>query len=397
MFSSSIIDGILAEWQKMPGTKKELPAREELQQLLTTAFLLSLQGEEERAVRTRLMSFSREAADTGRFNPLNTIAIFRGDHLLTVDWLGKIASAFDPATTAICVFQDEADPSQLRAWGTVHTNRKGKTPFSALAEWYDPPDGLAVTVVAPGSLVLSSGERMIGRFINGAFSLAMPTPFHEAAMGKYFLAEIRRHPGYTEHGATYWHAYRDLMELLLSESFHRSHGATIVWVPSGSIEEAQDFVDARNRLESAPDISSLVGQLVGLQAIGMSSPAMLLESLQLKRLIIDRVEFLAQLACVDGALVITDELRPLSFGSMLKADPWAGKVLTGPDGYEDRIAPVDLTRYGSRHFSGVAMAGACRDAAVFVVSQDGPVRGLKGVDDDTVYWWPDCLTSVFVD
>lgn len=397
MFGPETIEGILREWKRMPGTKKNPPAREELQQLLMVAFSVSLKTEEDKPVRTRLTLLSREAASTGRVPSLNTIVPFDSSYPLTPEWLAKMASAFDPATTAIAVSRDETDSSQLQyvAWGIIHTSNRGKSMFADMSEWYPPPDGLTITVVAPGSLVLSSGDRMVGRFIADTFSLSMPTPFSVKALGEYFLDNIRQHPGYSQ-CENYWAYYRDLLILLLRESSNRSHGGTIVWVPSRAIGATQEFIDTRNGLITASGILGPITELCCLERSAPNHTFELITALQRKRRIVEHAEILAQLVCVDGALVVTDEMRPLSYGSMLRAKPWAGKVLTGPNGYDNCTEPVAMTRYGSRHNSAVAMAGACPEAVIFVISQDGPVRGLRKVHEDTVYWWPDCLTSVFL-
>lgn len=398
MFGQETIDGILNEWKRMPGTKRNPPAREELQQLLAVAFSVSLKKEEDQPVRTRLTSLSREAASTERFSSLNTIIPFDSSYPLTAEWLTKMASAFDPTTTAIAVAKDEANASQIQhvAWGIIHTSNRGRSLFSDMSEWYPPPDGLTVTVVSPGSLVLSSGDRMVGRFIADTFSLSMPTPFSVKALGQYFLNDIRQHSGYAQ-CENYWAYYRDLLLLLLRESSIRSHGGTIVWIPSWAIDTTQKLVDARNRLASAPGILGPLTELCCLEHSKPDGVFDLIKSLRRKRQIIEHIELLAQLVCVDGALIVTDEMRPLSYGSMLQAESWSGKVITGPNGYDNQSDAVNLTRYGSRHNSAVAMAGAYPEAVVFVASQDGPVRGLKKVREDTVHWWPDCLTSVFLE
>jgi hypothetical protein len=241
---------------------------------------------------------------------------------------------------------------------------------------------------------------MIGRFINGEFSLAMPTPFTVKAMGKHLLAEIRCHQGYAQCDISYWHYYRDLMELLLRETSNRSHGATIVWVPRRAKDKIRSIVIARNSIEWSLDIQGLLTKLCRVETGPKRTQSNLgdfVECLLTKRQILDYIEFLAQLTCVDGALILTDEMQPLSYGSMLPSEAWSGQVVRGPNGYDNREESIELKSYGSRHNSAVAMAGACPEAVVFVISQDGPVRGLKRVHEDAVHWWPDCLTSVFLE
>ena len=106
---------------------------------------------------------------------------------------------------------------------------------------------------------------------------------------------------------------------------------------------------------------------------------------------------LAQLACIDGALIVRDSLQPEVFGTKLQAPCWKGRVVEGPIG--DRPTPsqeINLSVYGTRHNSAASFAGACDDAIVYVLSQDGPIRTLLKVSDDTLLCWPDFVPSMSI-
>ena len=62
----------------------------------------------------------------------------------------------------------------------------------------------------------------------------------------------------------------------------------------------------------------------------------------------------------------------------------------------DSGAKVDLGQYGTRHASAVNFVGRVPEAIVFVISQDGPIAGLTRKDENTVLWWPDCLSKLWL-
>lgn len=115
-----------------------------------------------------------------------------------------------------------------------------------------------------------------------------------------------------------------------------------------------------------------------------------------KRVCREKLDVLAQLSCVDGALVLSGSLEVVSFGATLKSPKWEGDVLVGPDGFGGGGRPFDASKLGTRHNSAINSVGASPGAICFVLSQGGPIRGLAKRDAGTVLCWPDCSTSMFV-
>lgn len=117
---------------------------------------------------------------------------------------------------------------------------------------------------------------------------------------------------------------------------------------------------------------------------------------EIRRQLREALKFLADLTRVDGAVCLTDELAPLSFGSILRAPAWTGRTLLGPNVDTQDMDQIDTGRFGTRHNSAIALVGANPGTVAFVVSQDGPVRGMTA-RNGVVYLWPDCLASVFAE
>ena len=109
------------------------------------------------------------------------------------------------------------------------------------------------------------------------------------------------------------------------------------------------------------------------------------------------IQRIAQLATVDGALVIDTLFNVLAFGAILIAPDSEHPALIGPDGFGNPNGqPFDISRYGTRHRSAFNYSAANHNSTVFVISQDGPIRAFRGDGDSSVLVWPDCNTSMYV-
>ncbi|MGB7291958.1 MAG: hypothetical protein WBD99_07290 [Thermodesulfobacteriota bacterium] len=107
------------------------------------------------------------------------------------------------------------------------------------------------------------------------------------------------------------------------------------------------------------------------------------------------LDAIAQLACIDGALIISTQFNVVAFGSKLSAPKWSGSVLIGPDGFGGGGGIFDVSKLGTRHNSAINFVGSCTDSIIFVISQDGPIRGFAYQDSNTIFCWPDCSVSMF--
>jgi hypothetical protein len=107
-----------------------------------------------------------------------------------------------------------------------------------------------------------------------------------------------------------------------------------------------------------------------------------------------RLDAFARLASVDGALLLTADFQLVGFGAKLHAPPWNGTVFEGLDGVGGGGQPFDFSRLGTRHTSALAYVGAIERSVAFVVSADGPIRGLARKGFGPIHCWPDCRLSM---
>jgi hypothetical protein len=86
------------------------------------------------------------------------------------------------------------------------------------------------------------------------------------------------------------------------------------------------------------------------------------------------LDVLANPSCVDGALIIYDELKPHRFRCHPAAEKWDGRVLEGTFRNAIPTSTIDTTCFGTRHNSAINFVGACPGAVAFVISMDNTTQ-----------------------
>ena len=403
MFEARVFEQIRGYWiadQNHPqrGTQRRpIPALRDLVMLIETAFVASLKREEERFPKFSVVLLAEKEKDREQESSGLKQEIVVLDRRLpfSPESLAKLSPACDPQTGAWIVSPPEDDSKNYEIWGLMFfgPTTNGFTQVSVGHEFTTfRPDVLTVTAVSPGSLVVSRRDRQIGRFVLGNFSPATPMPFVSRAMGEFMISSIKDSQGYQKYGNLYWHIYRDALEYLLLEAGARGHGGTIIVIPENKVAECRTAFQAKYPLQGALRIEKLIEQILSLP----KSYEMATTCLSYNRAIANRLNFLAQLACVDGALLLSDHLEPLGFGATIAAQEWTGNIVVGPDSFGGGGQEFDLSRLGTRHNSAANFIGAFPYCYGFVLSQDGPIRGFIRKDENTLYCWPDCTVSMFV-
>ncbi len=314
---------------------------------------------------------------------------------LTVSVLEKLSPAVDPATATLAVTPASPSDPNLSVWAILLFGGPLQ-PFGRPSVHNEfslgRADVLTVRAESPGSLLIARGGTRLGSLAAGTFILATPTPFIERGLGQFVMAAVRGNEGNTS--VHYWHVFSRSVMYLLEQLSARTHGASLILLPSGQAEDARPLFRPRYGLTIDLRIPAVLRALLtsGEDASHLGELLNVANGLQL----CERLRTLAQLAAVDGALVVSASLDVLGFGTTLEACPWSGRVLTGPDGFGGGGEPFDVSRLGTRHNSAVNFVGACTGSVAFVVSQDGPIRAFVKRDENTVLCWPDCRASMFV-
>ncbi len=400
MFVNKIFEDITNAWEldqchpNRGRIHKPVPEKNHLRAVFETAFHASLKREEEKPIAFSLAILPREKFEEEQKQRKQMIMRFAPPIDLTPESLVKLAPAFSPKTTALVVQPKGEDRCEV--WGAVafkkSSSRFDEIPAAYRGYNFFRPDVMMITTVSAGVLRISRGDGIIGYFENGKISRATPDPFASNAMGSHIINCIANDVGYRTHQNNYWHIYRDSLNYLISETSSRGHGGTVIIIPDPLKGNYEGSILKRYPIEQDLQIEDLILKfLVPPNRV----PESLIFSVLNCQLIAERLEILAQMACIDGALVLSSSFDLIAFGAQLNADVWNKKVLSGPDGFGGGGGEFKTAGLGTRHSSAINFIGNCSGVG-FVISQDGPVRGFAKKDNGTVLCWSDCRLSMFV-
>jgi hypothetical protein len=189
------------------------------------------------------------------------------------------------------------------------------------------------------------------------------------------------------------------------------HGGTIIFVPEenpGDPGIPDAYIDLKYRFAggasqlSFPDlvveILNRLAEVYGLagqnerESVGWThfeaatddKLAMLDESL------FETAHLIANLAAVDGAVVMTKQHELLGFGGMISGRLAAVRTVARALDLEgETVAEEETGNVGARHRSAYRLAGALPGSVAIVISQDGDVRFVCQKEGRVTYWEQD--------
>jgi hypothetical protein len=417
MFEQNLFEEILRAWEadqnSHPYQRRQMPPPDirDVRALVETAFLASLRHEEGRPLTFALTLLPKNTAMMAR-GRISQILRFDKRLNLNVESVTKLALAFDPKVTSLLVSPLDDQTNGHEIWGAVMyippANIFTIDDPGTLMDLFRPPDNVTVTAVSAGSLVISRGDAQIGRLASGTFTRAALSPFNDNGMRMYISELVSAEslyaqryfpdddPGRAE-SLTNWYIarYMQTLEYLLGEASSRGHGGTVILIPRKEVEGFSKNIIKTYSFE-ADGISVWLKQWLMEFVESEQLPNLEAHNFMFKLTLPHRLGILAQLTCIDGALVLSSNLEVIAFGAKLKASPWKGKVLIWPPEYDHLGDLFDTSTLGTRHHSVIDYVGECPGSLGFVISQDGPIRGFVRNDEDTIYCWPDCSASKFI-
>ncbi|MHB9072950.1 MAG: putative sensor domain DACNV-containing protein [Desulfobaccales bacterium] len=403
MFDENIFQAIQRVWeqdQKHPfrdRKQKPVPNITDLRTIIEVSFFASLRREEDHPLTFAIAllphwEVEQEQQSSGR---KQRIMHFSENLPFTVDSISKLSPAFDHKITALIVGPKTKERKDYELWGAMYYSSSPR-PFHevpASVDFLFRPDVLMVTVTSVGSLLLSRANSQLCRFIGGNIIPSAPTPFSSKAMGKHIIETIKNGEGFKKFGTFYWQLFRPAIDYLLSETSLRGHGSTIILLPNDSLETYTTKYICKYRFKETLQIDKLIMKQLSYSD---HDPTSCIIILACNKLIAEQLSFLAQLACIDGALLLTSDLHIVAFGSILNTPNWNGRVITGPDGFGGGGNMFEVTTLGTRHNSAINFIGACPGSVGFIISQDRMIRGFVRDDEHTILCWPDCMVSMSV-
>lgn len=399
MFREEIFGAIRSAWkadQSHPNRNRRqlpIPSVSVLKELVESAFVASLRREEGKELRFALAVVPIDGEDqkTWLHESSQELAPFSTHLPLNAESISKLAPACDPDIGALLVAPDTGGENICYIWGIMYYG----PPLRSLTEIPVQIEGLSaqrpdvptITVTSPGSMLISRGHSQIGRFVLGRFYPAQPTPFVHRALGQYLEDYIKSHTH--SKWRDYYSLYLRALEHLLAEIGSRGHGGTVVLVGDSNYPECLGGTQPRYKLQHTLQMPEVFEKL-------LESRRDILIKIGARAILRERLNFLAQLACADGALLLRDAMVPVSFGVTLQAEPWTGAIVPGPSPFPGQEQLLNLQQLGTRHNSAAHFVTAYQGSIAFVISHDGPIRAFLRPDEGSLLYWADCTLSMFV-
>jgi hypothetical protein len=291
------------------------------------------------------------------------------------------------------------------AWGILYYQRGARTldelPGAIEEGVHGAPDCPILSIEGVGSLLVARGDAVVGRVTRGEFARAVPTPFYPHAMGLILheLFGVRmtlKANRYVDDGDNaYGNGLLECLKYLLERLDREGGGALVVFVPQSSMQDALQHAElawaATGSLELRRLLSARIRHEKAVKEREWLSPSCVTKAQALMR---SRLDALARLACLDGAVLLSPDFELVGFGARLRAPEWGGTVMEGPDGFGGGGRPFDASRLDARHAAAAAYVGAVPGAVAFVASAEGPIRALARKGFGPIQCWPDCRPSM---
>lgn len=396
-----------------------LPARDDLECILSTCYQASLLREEGRPVRFRLIvaDATEFPAPGGPPHGLHRL-VFSEPRVSSHHELRRLAPAVDFHRALI---GGRVEPDRgLMLWGIVTTGPRwvqaiygGRLPFQRL------PAKLVVRVTAPGRVAVCKGLVTLAMLVGGRLvepsvdifhSAWLPAAFaewrdellalHHEARGRATKTWVALDPDVTR--LIVQHCVRNVIGLIRKTQ----HGGTILFLPpdgDGSIDRLGGrvlpkyaFVSEEPRRRFRTLVLALMEALAAAQPTHPELPTVGWKEYvsskdgdvaRIDEAIFELVHQVAGLAAVDGAVVLSKRFELLGFGAEIGGDlpavRWVARALDAEGTVKVRES-VEID--GTRHRSAYRLCNVVHDALAIVVSQDGTVRVVKWHEGEVTYW-----------
>lgn len=371
-----------------------LPSQAILSHICELAYQISLTTEEARSVRPKLIWCERTRLSELQETPDIVCAPIVPCRVATVSELNRLAPATNPRHTAI-VLASEGASDQVDIWGLVHFGsswaqfRAGELPPNQMPQM--PPAYLTFDVRGPGHIGVSFAGRALCILRGGEIRFHPVNILSEASspLADWFATARFRHVDQARDAGhktaldfdfILRDAYDAYLMRLLKGAAERRHGGAFIFVRDTTHDETQ-LPQLRVKYPLKVDVvwKALIDAFSDQGGERRSA---------IWRLN-DAADLVINLSSVDGAVVLTDTFRVIGFGTEILIDegPRSVSVFDGGRGTAKGDIPID--GFGTRHRSAFRLCTVMQDAVVFVVSQDGDVRGVMALAQGGVGLWPD--------
>jgi hypothetical protein len=400
-FPVSLAEQVIARWHTFVARHDRpappLPSAEALRFILETAFFASFAREEGRELRFVLCCTPANTTLCDAAGEPVPAIMLDTPRSLSVDSVRALAPAVRPANAAMLVRYGETGPCEIAGVLNVGANlaraRSGRSIYHRPA-----PYALVIDVREAGELHVYRGGIKLATLKSGslqdqlAFSELEFLPISGIlARGlesmRPYIEPPAGEPG-RETSDFEWTALLNTVLSMVNGLEAHGHGGTLLVAAPGTertlpvrmkfnVDEAHSvlasrfvaFVNTRHALVGARLTKATT---VNAQSFGHLEDATFVA----EEALADAADLVARLSAVDGALVVSSDLRVLGFGAEIVLDaaqPVAAFEVVGHAHRAGAWTEVDSESFGMRHRSALRCVAVADEAASFVVSQDGTV------------------------
>lgn len=382
---------------------------EHLEEALSEAFQASLTLEESRPTRFRMLLTPVGELPVSGAPKHGVLRLpFDESRPLNADELRRLAPAVPFETALIGVHLEDG---ALRIWGIAHSGPAWLAPTwggrSLVPNWTHDP---ILHVTGPGQLAVRCAGKLVGAIERGALAGATVDVFESEWLPALFAnerEEVRRthaaqqasapSPTEVEHslvGRVGQQMLRRTIQLVRGAS----HGGMVL-VADTKLGSNRDGLRLKYRI--APDeaaqryrtllfkILEAVSSATSKASVGWadfaSSASADLE--ELEQAVFEWSRVIANLAAVDGAVVLDKRLGLVGFGAEVSAElPSPSRVWRALDTEGRDCTPEAIDGVGTRHRAAYRFANDHPDGLAIVISHDGGVSFVANREREIVFW-----------
>jgi len=429
IYPNDFLKKIKTSWEKSKFSEVDrvpaLPEPRILRKLLDICYHASFKTEENRRIKFQV-AFCEKTIIADEYKediPSKIHSIeFNKPREFNVKELLRLAPATDPSSVIIGVSSDRVKEGDLIIWGLIHVGSSWSKLLRYESMYGIPhPNVLTITSNEPGELSISRRGIIIldlrhGTVYNPIDILIQSGPimdFFENGKSQLYREicdrlKVKQYSRKISERIFPIEMYINYLEDILYNIQKQGHGGTLIIIPD-SVKLDSSII--KNQLSiKYPCIHSKGWdylleylELAYLKANiekALSKPKIkkpkklysLNEELndqivQWNDAIKDSTKFLASLAGVDGAVLITDRLKLIGFGVEIKTKVSnLKKVRVAKDSSGEIKTEISIEEFGTRHRSAFRFCAKNEDSIIFVFSQDGGITAVKQNESKLVTW-----------
>ncbi|MEW6429521.1 MAG: putative sensor domain DACNV-containing protein [Thermodesulfobacteriota bacterium] len=424
-YSQHLSEEILRRWDIFSGIEnsswsEKLPDLEVIEDLISICYQVSMMSEEQRSLRLRIVLCDPSMFPPELGPPYGFLRIvFKEPRDFHEYELRKLSPASEFESSLIGIRYDPTEG--LRIWGLINSGTRWTQTFQGGSKEVMPmPDALVLDITGPGSIRAYRGSRALAQLSAGRIILSSANVLHSrwiAKRAESFEKEIlemhsRSRPAGDDTWATVSESfvarlYQQVIKRIISSIRNMKHGGTIIFAPPALIQEITSpnpylfikyiFRDEKpvrrlhwltiailNELAKHCGSDREPGKVVGWSEYIAATNKTLLE---LDEALFECARFIANLAMVDGAVVLTRGLDLVGFGGVVNgAFNKEDFLACAMDAEGEQRVYERAEGVGTRHLAAYHLCKEIPEVATIVISQDGNTRFVAWMNGFVTYW-----------